>query len=92
MHVSFNSLAKVQQECFDLWARVLQNVPESRICLKSNVAFSMPHICDLWCGIDATLDTFLTASTLTCVRLYGALISGMSFDAPIPNLNEFWLV
>ena len=83
MHVSFNSLAKVQQECFDLWTRVLQNVPESRICLKSNVAFSMPHICNLWCGLHATLHEFLPASTLTCVRLYGALFSGMSVDAPI---------
>jgi len=27
---------------------VLQNVPNSRICLKSNIAFSMPYICELW--------------------------------------------
>ena len=45
---SFNSLGKVQQECFELWARVLQSVPDSRICLKSNIAFSMPHICETW--------------------------------------------
>ena len=28
--------------------RVLESVPESRLCLKSNVAFSMPHISELW--------------------------------------------
>ena len=45
---SFNSLGKVQDKCFQLWASVLQNIPESRICLKSNVAFSSPYISEIW--------------------------------------------
>lgn len=45
---SFNSLGKVQRECFDLWIRVLRAVPYSRIALKSNRAFSMPFIREYW--------------------------------------------
>jgi hypothetical protein len=63
VHVSFNSLGKVQQECFDLWARVLQNVPDSRICLKSNVAFSMPYISNLWY---APIDTRVHINSHMC--------------------------
>lgn len=33
---SFNMLAKVNQRAIDMWARILHEVPQSRMCLKSN--------------------------------------------------------
>ena len=45
---SADDVDSAQEPCLDLWARVLQSVPNSRICLKSNVSFSMPYICEQW--------------------------------------------
>src|SRR4029453_11771754 len=42
---SFNNLAKVNESVLDIWARVLDRVPASRLALKS-VAFRSPEVVD----------------------------------------------
>lgn len=45
---SFNTLAKVQGRCFDLWVRLLQEIPDARLCLKAGVSFSSSAVADEW--------------------------------------------
>jgi protein O-GlcNAc transferase len=45
---SFNTIAKVQDECLDLWVTVIKSVPDSRLCLKAGTTFSFPSLREMW--------------------------------------------
>lgn len=47
---SFNQVSKVQPHTLDLWCRVLRELPDSRIQIKSSRQFSAPALCEEWYG------------------------------------------
>ena len=45
---SFNQIAKVQPQVLDLWCRVMRELPDSKIQLKSGDQFSASSFCEEW--------------------------------------------
>ena len=45
---SFNQICKVQPQVLDLWCRVMRELPDSKLQIKSADQFSAPSFCEEW--------------------------------------------
>lgn len=99
---SFNNPAKLNDHVFELWARILKALPESRLVLKHMGKFSEPEIRD-WClssicsfGVDANRIEFPDqlndrASHLTLYQQIDIALDTFPFTGSTTTFEALWM-